>query len=204
MVLRVGPWLVDVGFGDHSHHPLRWDHEDRPGGTRRARFRWYGPKRADLDVWRERCTPVPDVDAPAATTRLPAGCCGTGPRPTPTSLVSLVCSLTTVERGGSVSWPAPHPYGGRDPPRAGAHDVTAEVLDAYRRYLSASTWTTFRSCGDGHDQMGRADGWAGCHGRSRATSPHGGLVFGRSRRRTGGPTWVPRRPSRNPTIAWRA
>jgi N-hydroxyarylamine O-acetyltransferase len=36
LALRVGPWLVDVGFGDHSSYPLRFDvtgDQLDPGGT---------------------------------------------------------------------------------------------------------------------------------------------------------------------------
>lgn len=39
LVLRVGPWLVDVGFGDHSYYPLRFDEpgdQVDPGGTFRV------------------------------------------------------------------------------------------------------------------------------------------------------------------------
>ncbi|GGU46840.1 arylamine N-acetyltransferase family protein [Streptomyces lavendofoliae] len=46
-----GPWLVDVGFGDHSHYPLaleeRGDQED-PGGV----FRVVETAEGDLDVLR--------------------------------------------------------------------------------------------------------------------------------------------------------
>lgn len=48
-----GPWLADVGFGDHAHHPLvfdeRGDQED-PGGT----FRIVDvPENGDVDVHRD-------------------------------------------------------------------------------------------------------------------------------------------------------
>lgn len=48
-----GPWLTDVGFGDHSHYPLaldeRGDQQD-PAGTFRIAA---GPERGDLDVYRD-------------------------------------------------------------------------------------------------------------------------------------------------------
>src|SRR3954467_5303184 len=36
MALRVGPWLADIGFGGHTHHPLRLDERGDqvdPGGV---------------------------------------------------------------------------------------------------------------------------------------------------------------------------
>jgi arylamine N-acetyltransferase len=48
-----GPWLADVGFGDHSHHPLafeeRGDQKDPAGTFRIVEASQYG----DLDVYRD-------------------------------------------------------------------------------------------------------------------------------------------------------
>ncbi|MFE2376631.1 arylamine N-acetyltransferase [Streptomyces sp. NPDC059398] len=51
-----GPWLADVGFGDHSHHPLafgvRGDQRD-PGGTFRIAEAGMDADDGDLDVVRD-------------------------------------------------------------------------------------------------------------------------------------------------------
>ncbi|MFF3324400.1 arylamine N-acetyltransferase [Streptomyces sp. NPDC002889] len=47
-----GPWLADVGFGDHSHHPLALEErgeQSDPAGT----FRIVGAPDGDLDVLRD-------------------------------------------------------------------------------------------------------------------------------------------------------
>ncbi|MFI2258786.1 arylamine N-acetyltransferase [Streptomyces tubercidicus] len=56
LALRVqtpgGPWLADVGFGRHSHFPLRWDsraEQTDPGGV----FRTEETGDGDLDVLRD-------------------------------------------------------------------------------------------------------------------------------------------------------
>ena len=52
LVLRVGPWLVDVGYGRHSLYPVRWDVPDEqndPGGV----FRVATTPHGDLDVLRD-------------------------------------------------------------------------------------------------------------------------------------------------------
>ncbi|MEV5749920.1 arylamine N-acetyltransferase [Actinoallomurus sp. NPDC052308] len=52
LALRVGPWLVDVGFGSHIHHPLRIDErgdQKDPAGV----FRIAETPEGDLDVLRD-------------------------------------------------------------------------------------------------------------------------------------------------------
>ncbi|MDG4865228.1 arylamine N-acetyltransferase [Streptomyces sp. T-3] len=56
MALRVdtteGPWLADIGFGAHSHHPLALDErgeQQDPGGT----FRIADTPAGDLDVFKD-------------------------------------------------------------------------------------------------------------------------------------------------------
>lgn len=52
LVLRVGDWLVDVGFGAHAHYPLRIDMSGEqvdPGGTFEARTTEQGDLLVDKD-----------------------------------------------------------------------------------------------------------------------------------------------------------
>ncbi|MEV6399285.1 arylamine N-acetyltransferase [Streptomyces sp. NPDC051907] len=103
MALRVeaadgsGPWLADVGFGDHSHFPLaldeRGDQKD-PAGT----FRFEeGPEEGDLDLYRDgkpqfrletRARALPDFEAGAWWHRT---------SPASHFTQSLVCSRLTPE-----------------------------------------------------------------------------------------------------------
>lgn len=71
LALRVGPWLADVGFGGHSHHPLRIDErgdQADPGGV----FRVVEAPDGDLDVHKDgepqyrletRARDLPDFEA---------------------------------------------------------------------------------------------------------------------------------------------
>lgn len=48
-----GRWLADVGFGAHSHHPLRWGHEGEqadPGGTFRIAAAAPDPAEAEAEA----------------------------------------------------------------------------------------------------------------------------------------------------------
>ncbi|MGW7196682.1 arylamine N-acetyltransferase family protein [Streptomyces chryseus] len=91
-----GPWLVDVGFGAHSHYPLdltaRGDQAD-PGGT----FRIAEAPHGDLDVFKDgeaefRLDPRPRVLADFA-----AGCWWHRTSPRSNFTRSLVCSRLTSE-----------------------------------------------------------------------------------------------------------
>jgi len=96
MALRVGPWLVDVGFGAHSHHPLRLDHRDDqedPGGTFRVEE---GPA-GDLDIVKDGVPQYRLWSRPQTLGDFLAGCWWHRTSPSSHFTRSLVCSLTTVD-----------------------------------------------------------------------------------------------------------
>ncbi|GAA0359807.1 arylamine N-acetyltransferase [Actinoallomurus spadix] len=94
LALRVGPWLVDVGFGDHTHHPLRIDErgdQEDPGGI----FRIVETADGDLDVLRDG-RPVYRLETRPRTLRdFAAGCWWHRTSPGSHFTGSLVCSLLT-------------------------------------------------------------------------------------------------------------
>ncbi|MEW2631504.1 arylamine N-acetyltransferase [Streptomyces sp. NPDC048389] len=91
-----GPWLADVGFGDHSHHPLlldeRGDQAD-PAGT----FRLAGAGGGDLDVLRDGKRQFRLDTRPRQLTDFEAGAWWHRTSPSSHFTKSLVCSLLTVD-----------------------------------------------------------------------------------------------------------
>ena len=96
MVVRVGSWLVDVGFGGHTHFPLRLDvREDQPdpGGT----FRVDAAPDGDLVVVKDGEPQFRAWSRPQALRDFAAGCWWHRTSPESHFTRSLVCSLTTED-----------------------------------------------------------------------------------------------------------
>ncbi|MET7797632.1 arylamine N-acetyltransferase family protein [Streptomyces decoyicus] len=98
LVLRVrtpsGPWLADVGFGRHSHFPLRWDsraEQPDPGGV----FRLEETAEGDLDVLRDGDRQYRLEQRPRVYTDFEAGCWWHRTSPKSHFTQSLVCSRLT-------------------------------------------------------------------------------------------------------------
>ncbi len=94
MAVRVGPWLADVGFGRHFHHPLllaeRGDQDD-PGGV----FRIAETEDGDLDVFQDG-RPVYRLETRARALRdFTVGCWWNRTSPDSHFTRSLVCSMLT-------------------------------------------------------------------------------------------------------------
>ena len=133
MVLRVGPWLVDVGFGDHSHHPLRWDHDDDQP-DKAGTFRVVRTEEGDLDVWRDGAPQYRMWTRPQRLPDFRAGCWWHRTSPDSHFTRSLVCSLTTVD--GRISLSGRRLIRTVEGTRHEQELTTdAEVLDAYRRHF---------------------------------------------------------------------
>ncbi|MEU0128867.1 arylamine N-acetyltransferase [Streptomyces sp. NPDC006289] len=102
MALRVdtedgtGPWLADVGFGDHALRPLALDvrtDQDDPCG----RFRFGGAPEGDLDLWRGD-TPQFRLDLrPRALSEFRAGSWFHRTSPDSHFTRSLICSRRTED-----------------------------------------------------------------------------------------------------------
>jgi N-hydroxyarylamine O-acetyltransferase len=94
LALRVGSWLADVGFGSHSHYPLRLDErgdQDDPGGV----FRIEETPDGDLDVIKDG-TPEYRLETRARTLRdFEIGCWWHRTSPKSHFTRSLVCSMLT-------------------------------------------------------------------------------------------------------------
>ncbi|WP_435610342.1 arylamine N-acetyltransferase family protein [Streptomyces sp. C10-9-1] len=140
MVLRVdtvdgtGPWLADVGFGDHARFPLlldgRGDQRD-PGGL----FRLIpGPADGELDLLRDG-TPQFRLDTrPRALADFEAGCWYHRTSPGSHFTAGLVCSRFTAD--GRITLSGRRlvtTVRGERVERVLASD--AEVLDAYRTHF---------------------------------------------------------------------
>jgi N-hydroxyarylamine O-acetyltransferase len=130
MVLRVGPWLVDVGFGRHTLYPLRWDlrgDQADPGGV----FRVEETADGDLDVARNGEPQFRAWSRPQALGDFVAGCWWHSTSPQSHFTRSAICSLTTVDGRISLS-------GDRLIRTSGEHReetelaTDAEILAAYR------------------------------------------------------------------------
>lgn len=96
MVVRVGRWLVDVGFGSHSHYPLRLDvraDQPDPGGT----FRVDAAPDGDLVVLKDGEPQYRAWSRPQALRDFTAGCWWHRTSPESHFTRSLVCSLTTED-----------------------------------------------------------------------------------------------------------
>ncbi|MFE6743274.1 arylamine N-acetyltransferase family protein [Streptomyces tubercidicus] len=98
LALRVqtpgGPWLADVGFGRHSHFPLRWDsraEQADPGGV----FRIEETADGDLDVLRDGSPQYRLEQRPRAYADFEVGCWWNRTSPASHFTQSLVCSRLT-------------------------------------------------------------------------------------------------------------
>jgi N-hydroxyarylamine O-acetyltransferase len=125
-----GSWLADVGFGRHSHHPLRLEPDAEqadPGGS----FRITRTADGDLDVARDG-EPQYRVEPRARRLRdFEATCWWHQTSPRSHFTRSLVCSLLTPTGRVTLSGRAlVETVGDRRHERTLAGD--AEVLDAYR------------------------------------------------------------------------
>ncbi|MCF6525213.1 arylamine N-acetyltransferase [Streptomyces sp. JJ36] len=124
-------WLADVGFGRHSHHPLRLDAEGEqrdPGGT----FRLVPAEAGDLDVLRDGTPQYRLERRPRVLRDFEAGAWWHRTSPRSHFTRSLVCSRLT-EDGGRItlsgrSLVVTGPDGGREETELAAD----EVLPAYR------------------------------------------------------------------------
>ncbi|MFB6438230.1 arylamine N-acetyltransferase [Streptomyces sp. NPDC056411] len=137
LALRVGtpsgPWLADVGFGRHSHFPLRWDSradQQDPGGV----FRIEETVEGDLDVLRDGKPQYRIEQRPRAYEEFEVGCWWHRTSPASHFTRSLVCSRLTETGRITLS--------GRTLVTTGAggareeHQVGAEeVLAAYREHF---------------------------------------------------------------------
>ncbi len=94
LVLRVGPWLADVGYGRHSHFPLRLDErgdQTEPGGV----FRVADAPHGDLDVFRDGRPQYRLETRPRELRDFRAGCWWHRTSPESHFTRSLVCSILT-------------------------------------------------------------------------------------------------------------
>jgi N-hydroxyarylamine O-acetyltransferase len=125
-----GPWLADVGFGRHSHYPLRLDSDAEqadPGGT----FRVTGTADGDLDVLRDGEPQYRLEQRPRALLDFEPTCWWHQTSPRSHFTRSLVCSLLTERGRVTLSGRTlAETTGGRQRERTLPGD--AEVLDAYR------------------------------------------------------------------------
>jgi N-hydroxyarylamine O-acetyltransferase len=123
-------WLVDVGFGRHSHYPLRLDldaEQAEPGGT----FRIAETGEGDLDVFRDGEPQYRAEPRPRLLGDFEATCWWHQTSPRSHFTRSLVCSLLTESGRVTLSDRVlVETTGGRRQERTLAGD--AEVLDAYR------------------------------------------------------------------------
>ena len=92
-----GPWLADVGFGDHSHYPLLLDERDDqkdPAGTFRIAE---GPEHGDLDLYQDGEPQFRLETRPRALQDFRTGAWWHRTNPTSNFRRSLVCSRLTPE-----------------------------------------------------------------------------------------------------------
>lgn len=133
LALRVGPWLVDVGFGDHTHYPLRLDErgdQDDPGGI----FRIADAPDGDLDVLQNGQPQYRLETRPRALADFTGGCWWHRTSPMSNFTQRTVCSLLT--ESGRVTLRGRTPIHTVDGARQEEtlHD-DAEVLAAYRTWF---------------------------------------------------------------------
>jgi N-hydroxyarylamine O-acetyltransferase len=133
LALRVGPWLVDVGFGSFSHFPLRLDErgvQADPSGT----FHISDTPEGDLDVVKNG---VPEYRLELRPRRLndfEAGCWWHRTSPSSHFTRSLVCSRLTDDGRVTLSGRTlTSTVGGVSHKRDLGDD--GEVLAAYREYF---------------------------------------------------------------------
>lgn len=132
-VLRVGPWLADVGFGDHARFPLRIDErgdQADPAGT----FRVVETAAGDLDVLRDGVPQYRVETRPRTLRDFRVGCWWHRTSPDSHFTRSLVCSLFTDTGRVTLSGRTlTRTEGGERHKRELGDD--AEVLAAYRTYF---------------------------------------------------------------------
>jgi N-hydroxyarylamine O-acetyltransferase len=133
LALRVGPWLADVGFGSHTHHPLRLDErgdQADPGGV----FRVAETPEGDLDVLKND---RPEYRLETRSRKLgdfEGGCWWNRTSPKSHFTRSLVCSMLTEAGRVTLSGRTLiRTENGERDERELADD--AEVLAAYRRWF---------------------------------------------------------------------
>jgi N-hydroxyarylamine O-acetyltransferase len=133
LALRVGPWLADVGFGGHTHYPLRLDERGDqvdPGGV----FRIAGTPQGDLDVIKNG-TPAYRLETrPRELAEFEVGCWYNRTSPRSHFTRSLVCSMLTESGRVTLSGRTliRTSERGRDERTLGDD---AEVLGAYRGWF---------------------------------------------------------------------
>jgi N-hydroxyarylamine O-acetyltransferase len=128
MTLRVGPWLADVGFGGHTHYPLRLDErgdQADPGGV----FRIAETPEGDLDVFKDGEPGYRLERRPRELGDFTAGCWWHRTSPESHFTRSLVCSMLTESGRITLS--------GRDLIRTVAGERVEERLDGDDRVLAA-------------------------------------------------------------------
>ncbi|MEU8783738.1 arylamine N-acetyltransferase [Streptomyces sp. NPDC048637] len=137
LALRVqtpgGPWLADVGFGRHSHLPLRWDsraEQTDPGGV----FRIEETETGDLDVLRDGSPQYRLEQRPRAYADFRVGCWWNQTSPASHFTQSLVCSRLT-ETGRITLTGRTLVTTGVDGAREERQVGAEEVLAAYREYF---------------------------------------------------------------------
>lgn len=94
MALRAGPWLADIGFGGHTHYPLRLDErgdQADPGGV----FRIAETPEGDLDVFKDGRPEYRLETRPRELGDFTAGCWWHRTSPESHFTRSLVCSMLT-------------------------------------------------------------------------------------------------------------
>lgn len=134
LALRVGPWLLDAGFGRFAHHPLRLDErgdQHDPGGV----FRITETPDGDLDVFRDGAPEYRLETRPRALRDFVTGCWWHRTSPDSHFTRSLVCSILTDRGRTSLS--------GRTLIRTGGDGTRderelrddAEVIEAYRTHF---------------------------------------------------------------------
>ncbi|AVV42652.1 arylamine N-acetyltransferase [Streptomyces sp. ID05-04B] len=142
-----GQWLADVGFGAHSHHPLRWGQDDEqtdPGGT--FRIVGAGPDPAgaqaaaggtvqarDMDVVRDGARVYRLEVRPRVLGDFAAGAWWHSTSPESHFTRSLICSRLT-EDGGRITLSGRRFKTTSADGTIGEHELEAddEVLEVYR------------------------------------------------------------------------
>jgi N-hydroxyarylamine O-acetyltransferase len=128
-----GPWLADVGFGDHSHHPLLLDERDDqadPAGT----FRLVEAGDGDLDVLRDGKRQFRLDTRPRELADFEAGAWYHRTSPASHFTTSLVCSLLTADGRITLSGrKLVTTVGGERHERT--LETDEEVLAAYRKHF---------------------------------------------------------------------
>jgi len=136
MALRVGPWLADIGFGGHTHYPLRLDERGEqadPGGV----FRVAETPEGDLDVIKDGRPEYRLETRPRRLRDFTAGCWWHRTSPESHFTRSLVCSMLT--ESGRITLSGRNLIRTVDGERAEETlGGDAEVLAAYRTWFGVA------------------------------------------------------------------